>query len=497
MSKQIKFALIMDDVQVRTLRELREYFSLGDVIDDFVDLRDDKRESKLCEWLQDRHHKSEAEEIAKIQKEWSGTDNLSLEERQNIIWRIQNVFLPDTLPPRERKKKVSLEEIKGKYDIPCKMEFYEKFNKALAEIDIEKHPIDAWRKYLSRLAWNNAVLKDLIEKEKKKRIYLLGGNLQRDENDYYSLPIDDEKIGTQYIALRGEDGRKPAVLMVCNNTVLTESEWEKKYHSYEKRWGIDFNSVDVYVKNESSDEELPYKLWSAEKVKGTRTSQSIYRTERFEENSESAAKEDLSRYMDAQFPLIYFKTYEEDKADEIISMAAGGKRVLEWSVEGFFDKTGGKRQSLGRDWGLFDTLHLLIRQHENFPNFTENKNTNSTENQKSIYMHNAVLVLKDIHEHLRNDVITAQLKYLAQLIYKGELEDCNIVIVSPIQVIPKEIENYMVILDFSHLSSDEIRTIVDEFCEGQETLKIKKTVKDSLVKELKGLTEFQIVNILS
>lgn len=497
MSKKIKFALIMDDIQVRTLRELRECFSLGDIVDDFVDLRDDKQESKLCEWLQDRHHKSEAEEIAKIQKEWKEADNLSLEERQNIIWRIQNVFLPDTLPQRERKKKVSLEEIKGKYDIPCKREFDEKYERALAEIDSENYPVDAWRKYLSRLAWNNAVLQNLIEKEKKKRIYLLGGNLQRSEHDYYLLPLDDEKIGTQYIALRGEDGRKPAVLMVCNNRILTESEWEKKYRNSEKRWGIDFNSVDVYVKNEASDEEFPYRLWSAEKFKGVGVSQSMYRTDRFEENSESAAKENLSRYMDAQFPLIYFKTYEEDKADEIISMAAGGKRVLEWSVEGFFDKSGRKRQSLGRDWGLFDTLRLLIRQHENFPNFTENQNATSTLNSKSIYMHNAVLVLKDIHEHLKNDAITAQLKYLAQLIYKGDLEDCNIIIVSPIQVIPKEIENYMMILDFSHLSSDEIRTIVEEFCEGQETLKIKEKVKDSLVKELKGLTEFQIVNILA
>ena len=63
-------------------------------------------------------------------------------------------------------------------------------------------------------------------------------------------------------------------------------------------------------------------------------------------------------------------------------------------------------------------------------------------------MQNAVLVLKDVHELLKDHTIAAQLKYLAQLIYKGALEECNIIIVSPLLVIPKEIEHYMVLLEF-------------------------------------------------
>ena len=40
MSKKIKFALIMHGHEVRTMNELQRRFSLGDLLDDFMDLRE-------------------------------------------------------------------------------------------------------------------------------------------------------------------------------------------------------------------------------------------------------------------------------------------------------------------------------------------------------------------------------------------------------------------------------------------------------------------------
>ena len=47
MSKKIKFALIMHGHEVRTMNELQRRFSLGDLLDDFMDLREGGEKSKL------------------------------------------------------------------------------------------------------------------------------------------------------------------------------------------------------------------------------------------------------------------------------------------------------------------------------------------------------------------------------------------------------------------------------------------------------------------
>ena len=115
-----------------------------------------------------------------------------------------------------------------------------------------------------------------------------------------------------------------------------------------------------------------------------------------------------------------------------------------------------KTDNINHQWNktLDATLNMLIRQCDTYANIGD---------KKTIYMQNAVLVLKDVHELLKDYTIAAQLKYLAQLIYKGALEECNIVIVSPLLVIPKEIEHYMVLLEFSHLADEEINDLVNEF----------------------------------
>ena len=48
-------------------------------------------------------------------------------------------------------------------------------------------------------------------------------------------------------------------------------------------------------------------------------------------------KEQFIRYMDAGFPIIYLNTYEEDKADALIRSVAGGRKIEEWNVRGYFE----------------------------------------------------------------------------------------------------------------------------------------------------------------
>ncbi|WP_051533431.1 AAA family ATPase [Anaerovibrio sp. RM50] len=469
MSKKIKFALIMHGHEVRTMTELQKRFSLGDMLDDFMDLREEGEESKLCEWLSDRYLYTEAKKIGELQEEWAGYSELSEEKMAELVERIQDVFLPKD----KFQQKKSREEIRN-YVLLTKTEFESKVARITEYLENEsvtdglqdcEYDADMWRKYLARLAWNNKSLSELKAQKKVKKIYLLRSP-QKDE--MYNLTLKDfENI--YFVGVRDKNGKVPRIKITQGREFISEEKW----NSTNKK---EYRNIKIYLENDKGE----LKEWHEEKSKEV-----VYSSKG---SSEGEAKKQLARYMDAQYPLIYFKTYEEDKADEIIREIAAGKRILEWSVEGFFDKNP-KTENINhqRNKPLDDTLNMLIRQCDTYANIVD---------KKAIYMKNAVLVLKDVHELLKDHTIAAQLKYLAQLIYKGSLEECNIIIVSPLLVIPKEIEHYMVLLEFSHLADEEINDLVNEFCAGQSKLRISDTTKSKLKIELRGLTEFQIVNIL-
>ncbi len=187
----------------------------------------------------------------------------------------------------------------------------------------------------------------------------------------------------------------------------------------------------------------------------------------------STMKEKFVRYVDAGFPLIYLNTFEEDKADEMIRSVSRGKGLIEWNARGFFDY---KESVYTMGQSLFDTLELLLSDDK--------------------FLKRKILVLKDAHSYLDNPDIIARLKVMARLINNG-LEDFNIIIVSPIVKIPKELENYLTILTIDYLSQNEIRKIIQTFCKEQEISPLQEVFLNELSLTFKGLSEFEIRNILA
>lgn len=187
----------------------------------------------------------------------------------------------------------------------------------------------------------------------------------------------------------------------------------------------------------------------------------------------STMKEKFVRYVDAGFPLIYLNTFEEDKADEMIRSVSRGKGLIEWNARGFFDY---KESVSTMGQSLFDTLELLLSDDK--------------------FLKRKILVLKDAHSYLDNPDIIARLKVMARLINNG-LEDFNIIIVSPIVKIPKELENYLTILTIDYLSQNEIRKIIQTFCKEQEISPLQEVFLNELSLTFKGLSEFEIRNILA
>lgn len=186
----------------------------------------------------------------------------------------------------------------------------------------------------------------------------------------------------------------------------------------------------------------------------------------------STLQDTLVRYMDAGFPILYVNTFEEDKAEAMIRDIVGGRNILSWSVLGFYDEKAHVRQ----EWNLADTLYGLVTG--------------------TIQADRSVLILRDVHTFLSDALVIGYLKYLSRRINNGEI-DFTILILSPVVVIPPELEKQLTLLTMDYLTLPEIRQTIRDFCEEQEITPLHKDFFDELALALKGLSEFEIRNILA
>lgn len=184
-------------------------------------------------------------------------------------------------------------------------------------------------------------------------------------------------------------------------------------------------------------------------------------------------KDKLIRYIDAGYPIIYINSFEENKTDNIISNVVGGREVLEWNeTDGFVNfKT---KRTLIPDRTLEATLKFLLTDNE---------------------LERKILVIKDVHTHLEDPAVIALLKKTSQLISNGL--DAAVILVSPVIVIPKELEKYILILEMDVLTQSEIKDCIKSFVEEQGMPIINDALLEQMSMAFKGLTEFEIENILA
>lgn len=184
--------------------------------------------------------------------------------------------------------------------------------------------------------------------------------------------------------------------------------------------------------------------------------------------------EKISRYMDAGFPAIYLHTFEEDKADDMIYSIAGGRKVLEYSIVKGLRGVKNTTLNFENTENLVQALKILLTNRDD--------------------LKRTILVLKDAHFWLENPEVIALLKYLLQRITLGL--ECNVVIISPILKIPKELESYMTILTLDYMKQPEIRELIENFCAEQQLEPMPEDLLNELSLTFKGLSEFEIINIL-
>ena len=181
----------------------------------------------------------------------------------------------------------------------------------------------------------------------------------------------------------------------------------------------------------------------------------------------------LNRYLDAGFPIIYLHSFEEEKCDDIIKQAVGNREVMMWNeATGFF--VDGTSTDLADDslLGILDIINYAPEE-----------------------LDGRILVLKDIHNYMTDGKVIALLKQYAMQIVNG-LDFC-IVIVSSVRVIPKELENFITLLELDPLTQEEIQNVIVDFIEEQDVPKPTDKLLREFAIALKGLSEFEIRNILA
>ena len=186
--------------------------------------------------------------------------------------------------------------------------------------------------------------------------------------------------------------------------------------------------------------------------------------------------EKILTYIDAGFPIIYINTFEEDKIDKIL--LSGELRRLyryhEWN-----GAKGGVYFETKKQWGLDSSIQSFLDYFISSPE----------------ELGRTILVIKDIVPYLDDPEVVARLKEIVRLINNGA--DACIIIVSETVKIPKELEKYITVLETSYLTVDEIKEIINSFLSEYDLGTINEELLEKFSVSFKGLSEFEILNILA
>lgn len=183
----------------------------------------------------------------------------------------------------------------------------------------------------------------------------------------------------------------------------------------------------------------------------------------------------ISNYMDAAFPVLYVHTFEEEKAKEAIQHASesvSSISMLEWDgTDRICDPRTGEVKYDVSTYSLADIL-----------------------DDRMDYSARQILILRNLDTFLDDPGVMARLKKFAEHIHSGQL-DATIFLLSPILNIPRNFEKYITVVEMDYLQVEEIRSIIRDFTEVQE-IQISESLEKELATAFKGLSEFEIQNIL-
>lgn len=191
----------------------------------------------------------------------------------------------------------------------------------------------------------------------------------------------------------------------------------------------------------------------------------------------------LREYIDAQVPIIYIDSFDDNKVDDMILNVTGKRVVWEWNeMDGCINRKKIENgrvtsifESVNADWTLSELLKYGVKEEE---------------------LDRKILIVKDIYSYLEDSKLVALLKNACLKIEEGRLET-TFIFISPVVKIPKELEKYMVLLEEDFLKEEEIREVVSEFLEECSLGSLHEKLMDEIVVAFKGLSNLEIETILA
>lgn len=191
-------------------------------------------------------------------------------------------------------------------------------------------------------------------------------------------------------------------------------------------------------------------------------------------------KQNLSRYLDAGFPILYVNSFEESKIEEIIKEIADRRTIVFWSLASGY----GEYSTRDSEWSVP-------------PSKDDNTKIESVLNNKLVFneLERTIFVIKDAHTVLENPQVIALFKEIANKISMGC--DCCIVLISPVIKIPVELEKYITILENDYQSFEDICGIIKNFVSENELPELNAKLLEDLAMAFKGLSEFEILNLIA
>ncbi|GBL09480.1 AAA family ATPase [Microcystis aeruginosa] len=179
-------------------------------------------------------------------------------------------------------------------------------------------------------------------------------------------------------------------------------------------------------------------------------------------------KEELGILVKAQYPLIYLVTSEEERAEEAISKIAQlntqHRRVFVWTVTHGMIEQGQPRQTSQHNTVSPEAaIEWVVRQREG-----------------------GIYIFKDLHPFITSAPVT---RWLRDAIASFKGTEKIIILMSPLQEVPIELEKDVVVLDFPLPDMGELDTVLSQHLSKNQNRRTTTEVREKLLKAALGLTK--------
>lgn len=184
----------------------------------------------------------------------------------------------------------------------------------------------------------------------------------------------------------------------------------------------------------------------------------------------------LSSYVEALRPIIYIDHFDFEAVDRLIEATTATGKITEiYEYNEAFGRVDFYTKDKINDYSLMQLIRALFDTRDKYHRY---------------------LILKDVHNQLDTPEVLAGLKSIARRTMYEQDFYITVFIVSTKLVIPVELEKFITVFDIPCPEQREIREVIDAYAKSFN-ISIEDKVVDELTVSFKGLSEFEIRQILN